>query len=236
MRLKIVSLLVAAFSLGVVQAASAADMPTKAPMAPAAAPLYNWTGFYLGINGGGGWGRVSWLDNSGAGVPISVSPSGGVLGGQVGFRYQINQLVLGVEGAGDWASLTNTFTGPAAVSETVKVKSLYSITGQAGWAFDRWLPYVKGGWAGARTDLSWVNAITTGSGSGTARGWVVGGGVDYAIWQNLTVGVEYNHYDLNFPINTTPADNGGAPLVLTNISRLRVDEVIARLSYKFWTP
>jgi outer membrane immunogenic protein len=58
MRSKIVNLFVAAFSLGVVQAASAADMPTKMPVkaAPIVAP-YNWTGFYVGVNAGGAWNR-----------------------------------------------------------------------------------------------------------------------------------------------------------------------------------
>jgi opacity protein-like surface antigen len=95
-----------------VASANAADLPTKAPAYKAPPPLAsdNWTGLDLGINGGGAWGREDWLDNVGAGgcVPENFRPNGGVFGGQVGFRWQWNQLVLGIEGTWDWAGLRDT--------------------------------------------------------------------------------------------------------------------------------
>jgi outer membrane immunogenic protein len=231
-----VAVAIAAFSF--VNAASAADMPTKAPMAPLPV-VYNWTGLYVGINGGGAWGREDWLDNVGAGggIPENFRPDGGVFGGQVGWRWQWNQLVLGIEGTWDWAGLRDTVAPAAGATEEFKVTSLYTATGQVGWAWDRYLVYAKGGWAGTRTKFD-VNASgDMASNPQTVNGWIVGGGVDYAIWQNLILGVEYDHFDFNYDPFTVAGSAGGAPLIVTNTSRLTVDQVVARVSYKFdWKP
>jgi outer membrane immunogenic protein len=222
--------LLGAATLGI-SVANAADMPVKAPAMVASA--YNWSGLYIGLNGGYGWGRESWIDNTGA-PSVSLSPKGGVFGGQIGYRWQWNQLVLGVEGTWDWASVKDNVAATAIFSEEVKVKSIYTLTGQAGWAFDRWLPYVKGGWAGAQTDFNFFNPTPSGSTSITVNGWTVGGGIDYAVWQNLIVGVEYDHFSFNYP-NFNLVTTAGL-LTITNASRLTVDQVVVRASYKFWTP
>jgi outer membrane immunogenic protein len=110
MRSKIVGLLAAAVSLGALQVASAADLPTKAPMvaAPMAAP-FSWTGFYIGINGGWGWNDTS--GNTfcttpggivqGIGCPIfpngNLRPEGGFGGGQIGYNFQSGPVVWGIE-------------------------------------------------------------------------------------------------------------------------------------------
>ena len=89
--------------------AVAADMAVKAPP-PAPLPvIYNWTGFYIGANGG--WGQQPRLlgPRPGGGAAVinegCASRSGGVLGGQIGYRWQANQFVFGVEAQGDWADL-----------------------------------------------------------------------------------------------------------------------------------
>jgi outer membrane immunogenic protein len=220
-------------SIAALVSANAADLAVKAPVykAPIVVP-FSWTGFYAGIQGGGGWGRESWQDNN---LAPDFSANGGIFGGQAGYRYQMGQFVFGVEGAGAWAGLTDTVstTTGAAPSETFKVQSLYSATGQVGLAFDRWLPYVKGGWGGASTNLSFQNTLATASQSQSSSGWVAGGGLDYAITNNIIVGVEYDHYDLNFSDFTAPASNGGTGFIVTNASRLTVDAVLGRLNYKF---
>src|ERR1700729_3417133 len=93
--------------------ALAADLgpaPVKAPMAAPIMAVYNWTGFYVGVNGGGG-GRPFW----GVGGPVagvnSLNASGGVAGGQVGGNSQIGNVVLGLEGSYDWADIRNTQVG-----------------------------------------------------------------------------------------------------------------------------
>src|SRR5947207_12672596 len=89
--------------------AAAADLPPRyqPPYQPPAyspvySPYYNWTGFYLGINGGGGWGRSQWdgIDRFDA--------SGGVIGGTIGYSWQFNHLVLGAEGDIDWSDMKGT--------------------------------------------------------------------------------------------------------------------------------
>src|SRR5258707_15542015 len=97
---------------GLVGAAHAADLPrqmvTKAPVY--VAPYYNWTGFYVGVNGGGGWGSASW-DSTG-----SSDVSGGLVGGTIGYNWQFGTWVIGLEGDIDWAknkgsTPTGRFTG-----------------------------------------------------------------------------------------------------------------------------
>jgi len=233
MNVKLILSTVAALLAGV-SASSAADLAarpyTKAP-AVVMNPVYSWTGFYIGVNGGGGWGKESWLDND-VGI-ADLKPQGGVVGGQLGFRYQVNQFVFGLEGSADWASLSNTISG-GGYTDQLKVKSLYTATGQVGLAFDRGLVYAKGGWAGASTD-----AVTTlvgccgASNSQTNTGWVVGGGLEYAVWQNITLGVEYDHFSLGYKDFVAPYSNGGAPWVVTNSTQLNIDQVVGRLTYHF---
>ena len=76
----------------------------------------------------------------------------------------------------------------------------------------------------------------SGSHSQTVNGWTVGGGVDYAIWQNLVFGVEYDHFDFTYDGFTAPVTGPGTSWIVTNTSRLTVDQVVARLSYKFDWP
>ena len=237
---KIATLAAAAIVFGGVHVASAADMAVKAPMAPPVIATWSWTGFYVGIHGGYGWGRESDIDNVAVGIPpgsgTSFDPNGGIFGGQLGFRWQWNQLVLGIEGSGAWADLQSDVLKGATAGETIglKVKSLYTVTGQVGWAMNQWLFYVKGGWAGARTE-QFINApgVFTGSNTQSNRGWTVGGGVDFAIWQNLIFGVEFDHFDFNYDGFTAPLSNGGFPLIVTGTSRLTVEQIVGRLSWKF---
>jgi outer membrane immunogenic protein len=104
---------------GFAGAASAADLPskvyTKAP--PVVAPIYNWGGFYIGLNGGGASSHDCWNVTNSLGVPLPAAPSegchdtsGGVVGGQIGYRWQAASWVFGLEAQGDWASLKGSNT------------------------------------------------------------------------------------------------------------------------------
>jgi outer membrane immunogenic protein len=235
--------------------AMAADMPLPVKAPPAPPPVVaSWTGFYLGIEGGGGWGHESWLDNSTVGCPpcvgVTHNPDGGIFGGILGFRYQFsNNVVIGVEGTAAWGGLQDTVSTatPALFpteTEQFKVNGLYTATAQVGYAFNQALLYVKGGWAGANTN--WMaNAPTavapatpfTASNTQENSGWTVGVGLDYKIWNNLVAGIEYDHFDLAYAGFTAPVSNGGTPFLIENTSRLTIDQVVGRLSYQFnWTP
>jgi len=100
---------------------------------------------------------------------------------------------------------------------------------------NRWLIDVKGGWAGATSEQN-VNAPAfTALNSQSSGGWTLGGGMDYAVWQNLILGIEYDHIDLGYSNFTAPLSNGGIPpFIVSNTSRLTADQIAGRISYKFW--
>jgi outer membrane immunogenic protein len=219
--------LAALFSL---ETANAADLPRPAPApyykAPAAVPpAFSWTGFYLGMEGGYGWGHETYTDNFIGGV--SHSPQGGLFGGVLGYRYQIGQFVLGAEGTAAWADLNDTVSA-GGISETFKTRSLYTATGQIGYAFGQALLYAKGGWAGAYMNNNLTApGILVASNSQDDNGWTVGAGIDYAVLQNVVLGVEYDHMDLGYGSFATPA------WVVASPSRFTIDQVVGRLTYKF---
>lgn len=214
-----------------VSTASAADMARPYTKAPTVAPIFDWSGVYVGIQGGGGWGRESFTDNSGAGAVISHRPSGGLVGGQLGARWQTGLFVFGIEGTGAWSDIKDSQTINGVI-ERFKVGSIYTATGQVGYSVDRWLPYVKGGWAGATADYDVNNGATSHSRKNVS-GWTVGGGIDYAVAPNWTVGVEYDHFDFNYPGGSSPASNGGGAYIVSNTSRLTADQLVGRVNYKF---
>jgi outer membrane immunogenic protein len=170
------------------QAADLGRMPYKAPPVPYVAPYYNWTGFYLGVNGGGGWGHGNW-DSAGG-----MSGSGGLVGGTAGYNWQVGTWVLGLEGDIDWSdvkgSTNNIFCGSCKTENTW----LGTVRGRVGYAADRWLPYVTGGVAFG--DVKATNRFFGTSTSSTQVGWAAGAGIEYAFAGNWSAKVEYLHYDL----------------------------------------
>ena len=174
--------------------AAAADLsrgPAPAPYykAPELAPVYNWSGFYIGINGGGGWGTSTWTTGG------SFNTSGGLIGGTVGYNYQMNQVVLGVEGDIDWANISGTrnAAGVCAFGCTTKDSWLATVRGRVGYAADRFMPYLTGGLA-----LGDIKASLPGftGGSTTNAGWTIGGGIEFAIVGHWTAKAEYLYVDL----------------------------------------
>src|SRR5262249_48327287 len=148
-------------------AANAADLPMKAlPPAPPMYPPYSWTGFYIGGNLGGAWANGSVTDDI-TGFDFNTSHSGFIWGGQVGFNYQVTNIVFGVEANFDWSSLTATSTAifvpaiPAVLQASGDTRWLATIAGRLGIAYDRWLFYAKGGggWVG---NTASVTDLTTG--------------------------------------------------------------------------
>jgi outer membrane immunogenic protein len=177
-----------ALALTAATPALAADLPpmSPAPRAPAVyvppvAPVYNWSGIYLGINGGYGFGNVK---ATFAGTPFSGTADGGLVGGTLGANYQIGQFVLGVEGDGDWADFGNG--GACGVGCSGTDNWLATARGRAGFAWDRVLLFGTGG-------AAFSEALT--SGSGTQTGWTAGGGIEVGITENFTAKVEYLYID-----------------------------------------
>src|SRR3954452_21735474 len=135
---------------GLAAPASAADMAVKAAPPPMVAPIYDWTGFYIGANGGWAESRqcLDFFDRFGTAFATGCNKrSGGVIGGQLGYRWQANQVVFGLEAQGDWADLSNTRVTlfDQFLSTRVKTDAIGLFTGQLGWAWNASLLYVKGG-------------------------------------------------------------------------------------------
>jgi len=242
-------------TLGVVPALSA-DLPartyTKAP-AVVAAPIYNWSGFYAGLNGGGGWSRECYTLTSVAGAPIANTPSegchsasGGLVGGQVGYRWQIASWVFGVEGQGDWANLKGSNASLTALipyTNQTKIDAIGLLTGQVGYAWNNIMLYVKGG--AAVTDNKYSSYFPVGNGfaaagvpfnqaSDTRWGGAVGAGVEVGFAPNWSVAVEYVHLFMGNPNVTFPA-SAIAVTRSDNISQ-GVDLATVRVNYRFGGP
>jgi outer membrane immunogenic protein len=152
------------------------------------AQAYNWTGFYLGLNGGGGWGDSHW---QGIG---RTDLSGGQVGGTAGYNWQFGRAVLGFESDIDWNHMQGSLACPAlggscSTSETW----LSTVRGRVGYAFGGVLPYVTGGLA-----VGDIQAAAPGlpGATNTNTGWTVGGGIEFALPGNWTAKAEYLHVDL----------------------------------------
>jgi outer membrane immunogenic protein len=177
--------------------ATAADLPRAAPpvvKAPVVAPLtaYDWTGFYVGINGGFGWGRSNF--DGITGTLDHFDTSGWLAGATAGYNLQYGHAVFGVEGDIDWTNINGSATCAGGLA-TCQIQNnwLGTARGRFGFAFDRFLPFVTGGLAVG--DIN-ANAPGFGSASTTNAGWTAGGGLEVALGQNWTAKAEYLHVDL----------------------------------------
>lgn len=187
--------------------AMAADLSYEAPVA-APAPVFTWTGFVAGVNAGYGWGDADYNFNSSgyynddAGDSFSHNIDGAFLGGHVGYNYQINNVVLGLEGALFWSDIGKSDVispyYPDSDRFETKIDWFGTITPRIGYAFDRAQIFAKGGLAFGKVkstadDTSSGDIVT---GDSTRAGWTVGAGVEYAFTDNVLLGLEYNYTDL----------------------------------------
>ena len=227
----------AAITVGAVAPAAAADLPARAPATYSKAPAmveaaYDWSGFYAGINGGGATGSIDWNED-GFGDEGSHNASGGTVGGQIGYRWQMSSLVFGLEAQGNWADFSgNNISLQTGFQNQTKIDSFALLTGQIGYAWDRALLYVKGG--AAMTDNTYN--VFTGPGGGlvdnaseTRWGASVGVGFEYAVAANWSLGFEYDH--LFMGNNDVIFVSGTGDHINEN-----VDIFTARINYKFGGP
>jgi outer membrane immunogenic protein len=214
-----------ALSALVAAPAMAADLSRPAPpiyKAPPPVYAYSWTGCYVGANGGGVWIRkeYSLTQIVGFAVPATAfgshDASSGIGGLQVGCNYQFaGGWVVGIQGDYDWMSAKGSHTDPFGFATTLSsnTKSLGSVTGRVGYAWDRFLGYVKGGGAWERDEYSWViPGIVVLGASETRGGWTVGVGGEYAFTDWLTGFAEYDFYGFG----TRNLGFGIAPVTVAN--------------------
>lgn len=243
-------------------AALAADLPSRAP--PPAyippPPIFSWTGIYVGGQVGYAWGAGNFnhtffdpFTGTLVSGTLGSNPNGVIGGAHVGYQYQINQWVLGIEGSVDGTSLSNTAAGVfpnlfggSTVTASSSADIQGSIRGKLGIAWDRLLIYATGGVAfgGFNTDftLSAPNVFppifATASRSNTRVGWTVGGGLQYAVTNNWWVFAEYRFSDFGSLRNDGLAAALPAGALFNGSRRLQQNQVQVGFSYKFdlWSP
>jgi outer membrane immunogenic protein len=224
-------LIAGAFLLAAAAQALAADLPAPGPPPPyyPVVPFYNWTGFYLGLNGGGAFGNSNWTDPF-DGPSGNFTVSGFLVGGTIGANYQIGSWVLGVEGDGDWSNLSGTTFNAscAGVGCTTQSNWLATVRGRAGYAWDRVLFYGTGGAAFANVQAA-AGALPFFS--STQVGWTAGAGVEYAFLPNWTAKVEYLFVDLANA--SCPVGNCGATGGVNTTVTLNENIVRGGINFKF---
>jgi outer membrane immunogenic protein len=199
--------------LGVLSSAQAADLPYA--KAPSATPsVYDWTGVYVGAFGGGGVGNHNINNATGQAVPFAdfsanYSSLGGFGGGEVGYNWQSGNYIVGIESDLFWAGIrgsdgsqfaNGSFPGVTAVdADNWRWGGTLRVRG--GFTVDRWLMFFTGGYAFG--DIQHTNTPPLGAGlpvdrfNVTANGLTAGGGIAYALTNNISAKVEYRYYSFN---------------------------------------
>jgi outer membrane immunogenic protein len=219
--------------------ALAADLPSRQappPYIPPPIPIFSWTGFYIGGQVGYAWGR----DSSTLNTPIGTfgfnngfgqRPSGVIGGAHLGYNYQINQFLIGIEGDVDGTSLSRTFAPGFGDTFGVREQIEGSVRGRIGYAFDRFLVYGTGGVAFSGIKHTFQTPFGYDSFTRSRTGWTAGGGIEYAITNNWSIRAEYRFSDFGH-FNDNLFNSFAAPGTFMN-HRYTENRVQAGFSYKF---
>ena len=239
-------------------APSRASAPAASSAMAAAVPVkggyveppqaFSWSGFYMGVHGGYGWGSSDWTLNGGFITGTANPRSRGFLGGiQGGADHQFGNWVAGIEADLSLidadATSTDALGGFPGINATAhsQIDWLATFTGRFGYAFDRSLLYVKGGVAGAefKDHYSYFQSglggglFDLGTQSNTRIGWTAGAGFEYAILNNWTAKIEYNYLDFGSKDETFVV-SGAAPTAGFNQSIERKLQLVKLgINYKF---
>jgi outer membrane immunogenic protein len=221
--------------------ANAADLQ-RAPIytkAPPPVPVFSWTGLYIGANIGGAWSNGSITDNV-TGAQLNSNSSGFIGGGQIGYNYQFNTFVLGVEWDIDGTSINKTSNAVAVVlpggaaanlQASASTDWISTLTARFGFAVDRFLIYGKAGGAWVQNSATLTN-LTNGasaSASNTNSGWTAGVGAEWAFAPQWSAKLEYDHIELD---NFSPSTNSVIVNDRLTLSR-NIDMVKAGVNYRF---
>jgi len=222
--------------------ALAADLPTRTLPAPLPPAVYNWTGIYVGVNGGWGDGISNWTNNLSSTTGVTgetggFSVSGYLAGGTAGANYQIGSWVYGIEGDFDWAHLTgNSGSTCGALFDALQTNQgcetesewLATLRGRVGYALDNILLFGTAGAAVSRIKTGLIPPSTFDS--STEAGWTVGAGLEVGFAPNWTAKVEYLFVDLPNPTCTTTTNCGA---VAGSTVSFNENMVRAGINFKF---
>ncbi|MGL4636026.1 MAG: outer membrane protein [Beijerinckiaceae bacterium] len=239
---------------GVLAPAMAADLPRKtvAPVFAQPAPIFNWSGFYVGLNGGYVFDTgKSQLTGTAALLGTGLVPAGKTktmgdgftIGGTLGYNYQIGNFVAGIEtdlAYMDLGKRVSTTFGPLTTTQSQEMSYFGTLRGRLGYAFDNVLIYATGGLAygdqKARTTITGLASQWDGSKSDTRFGYTLGAGMEYAFNRNWSAKIEYLYYDLGKTNYTSPLVAGagaGAAVFATSKAENRGNIVRAGINYRF---
>ncbi|WP_296736360.1 outer membrane protein [Mesorhizobium sp.] len=174
--------------------------------------VYDWSGFYGGVQTGYGWGRVKSHDESkstGNSDWADTWNSNGVLGGiHLGYNQAYDSLVLGAEADIEASGMSGSVDSRFAGNINTKIDVQGSLRARLGYAMGPALLYATGGLAVAHFKTHYVEGTTTDSSSNTKAGWTLGAGVEYAFAPNWTTRVEYRYSDFGKFTDNPATDSG----------------------------
>jgi len=226
-------------ALSLVVPAQAADLSMPYVKAPLNRTIFDWSGLYVGLNAGGGSSCASWKlrdvksDDGGC-----HDASGATVGGQIGHRWQLNNIVLGVEAQGQWADFSATSTYSDGSSFHSRINGFGMFTGQVGYAWNNVLLYVKGGAGVTDSKFTMDDGKGTSIYAGNTRwGGTVGVGLEYGFAPDWSIALEYDHLFLGARDVTMsgPCAAGGTGNCVARISQ-GIDVGLVRLNYRFGGP
>jgi outer membrane immunogenic protein len=227
-------------TLFIANSSFAADLAVKAP--PPIAPVFSWTGCYIGAHLGGAWGdETVAVPSLLPGISVTGHTSGFLGGAQGGCNYQFGgNWLVGFEAEGSGADIKGDTTQTIfAITGTAHARTdwVASATGRLGWTWDRLLVYGKGGaaWAGNQYSVFIPVFAEQETASETRPGWTVGGGVEWAFLNNWSVKAEYDYYDFGTRTLTLVGTFAGAPIAVPGVE-VRQKMSVAKLgvNYRFW--
>jgi outer membrane immunogenic protein len=215
---------------------------------PSAAQSYNWTGLYFGAHLGGAWSSSEASDvmapaggffTAALGDTFSFDSSGVAGGGQLGYQFQSGRWVFGAEVAGTWPDLHDHQVSPFfPLSQRVemRINPILTATVRLGYTWDRWLAYIKGGYAGADVEFrAYDSAADVGltNNNHWVSGYTVGAGLEYALYEGVRIGVDYAFIDLQSD-TLVAATTLGTPERFDTPAEIHA--VTARINFQLWRP
>jgi outer membrane immunogenic protein len=219
--------------------AMAADRPLPYKAPPLVDPIFNWTGFYVGVNAGYSWGDTR-INYDLVPLAATLNPSSFIGGGQVGFNWQMGNIVWGLEADLAWRNgkdnLTHAFgNGIDFTTFHVEQNWVGTLRPRLGVANNNWLFYVTGGLAFGGLRHSYtefrapVPAATRTANEDVSRaGWTVGGGVEVGINQHLSLGLEYLYMNFGSSTLSFPAQVVGGVAFPVDSTRFRDTSQVVR--------
>jgi outer membrane immunogenic protein len=198
--------------LGLMSPALGADLPAYTKALPLAAPIYDWSGFYVGVFGGGGYGNHNLNNTSGpagfANFTVNYSSQGGLAGGEAGYNWQSGSVLFGVEGDFSWFDINGNDNFALGSNDATSLRWGGTLRARGGITVDRLLLFFTGGWAYG--DLRHTNTdpvLGIYQFDNRRSGLTAGGGIAYAITNELLGKIEYRYYD--FGTYSRPGLAGG---------------------------